>query len=32
MEGKPSGAEEGPEVGLKTFVDIHNRKSLNEYR
>jgi hypothetical protein len=32
LTAKPSDyADEKLDVGLKTFIDIHNRKSMNEY-
>ena len=31
VEANPSGSYEDLEVGKKTYIDIHNRKSVNEY-
>jgi len=32
LTANPSGScENYSEIGLKTFIDIHNRKSMNEY-
>jgi hypothetical protein len=31
VEVKPSGTYEDLEIGKKTYIDIHNRKSVNEY-
>lgn len=31
VEEKKSGSYEDIPSGIKTFIDIHNRKSVNEY-
>ncbi len=31
IEANPSGTYEEQDIGLKTFIDIHNRRSINEY-
>jgi len=31
LMANPSGTYEEQDIGLKTFIDIHNRKSINEY-
>ena len=32
LEANPSGSLDNQEIGVRTFIDIHNRKSLNEYK
>ena len=32
VEPNPSGSYEDLEVGKKTYIDLHNRKSVNEYK
>ena len=32
IEPEPSGSFEDLEVGRRTYIDVHNRKSVNEYK
>lgn len=32
IEPNPSGSYEELEIGKRTFMDVHNRKSVNEYK
>ena len=31
LNAKPSGSTDDQQIGVRTFIDIHNRKSVNEF-